>query len=423
MKDIFGNRIFVRLFLATIASQLGTIVGNMAFAFYLLDRYSSQPGYASLAELMYSLPTLLVFWLVGVAADRFDRRRIAENSAWIRVVLTAVLLLVLYGGWLPLAFAVLFLRSAVSKFYAPAESALLQGILAPEQYVAASGLNQTVMGVFMMFGVSLGALSYHVFGILGAVVIDGIGLLAVGFLIRSCKVPAEVALPNGKTTWRSIRLREITADFSEGIRYIRRFPLLLSLIGGFLLFGLLNGGFAVLPMYTMKYKLAPDQYTFYSSLFAVFLGIGFLLGGIIGPALVNRFKPHRVIIVSLLGSGLASLALIAADEPWFYLSVVLVIGVLLAPLNIAIGGWLPSLVDAKQMGRVSAWNDPLLMLSQSVALGLIALLYPGTISLETIYASLSVILLLAFLFYLVTLPRYQRQHEQTAPSHETAALG
>jgi hypothetical protein len=41
-------------------------------------------------------------------------------------------------------------------------------------------------------------------------------------------------------------------------RYIRNFPLLLSLVGGFLLFGLLNGGFAVLPMYTMKYKLAPS---------------------------------------------------------------------------------------------------------------------------------------------------------------------
>lgn len=420
MKAVFGNRIFLQLFIATIASQLGTTVGTMAFAFYLLDRYSSQPGYASLAEMMYSLPTLLVFWVVGVAADRFDRRRIAEYSAWIRVGLTGVLLLAINADWLPAAFAVLFLRSAVSKFYGPAESGLIQGILAPEQYVAASGLNQTVMGVFMMFGVSLGALSYHLLGITGAIVIDGIGLTAAALLVRACRIPDRVVLPNGKTDWRSISWNEIRGDFAEGFQYIRKFPLLMSLLGGFLLFGLLNGGFAVLPMYTMKYKLAPDQYTFYSSLFAVFLGVGFLLGGLIGPALVHRFKPHRVMIGSLLGSGIVSFALIPANNPWYYLALILVLGVLLAPLNIAIGGWLPSLVDARQMGRVSAWNDPLLMFSQTVALGLIALLYPHAVSLEMLYAAMAVVVLLSFIFYALTLPLFLRR--QAAAGRQTAAL-
>lgn len=72
--DIFKNRNFVRLFFAALASQMGTTVGNMAFAF-LLDRFSSQPSYTTLAELMYSLPTIFVFLIVGVVADRFDRKR------------------------------------------------------------------------------------------------------------------------------------------------------------------------------------------------------------------------------------------------------------------------------------------------------------------------------------------------------------
>lgn len=72
---IFENRNFVKLFFAALASQMGTTIGNMAFAFYLLDRFSHQPSYATLAELMYSLPTLFVFFLVGVVADRFDRKK------------------------------------------------------------------------------------------------------------------------------------------------------------------------------------------------------------------------------------------------------------------------------------------------------------------------------------------------------------
>ncbi|MFD0131475.1 MFS transporter, partial [Bacillus subtilis] len=47
--DIFKNRNFVRLFFAALASQMGTTVGNMAFAFFLLDRFSSQPSYTTLA--------------------------------------------------------------------------------------------------------------------------------------------------------------------------------------------------------------------------------------------------------------------------------------------------------------------------------------------------------------------------------------
>ncbi|MBB6674555.1 MFS transporter [Cohnella nanjingensis] len=409
MSALFRNPNFTRMFLATVASQLGTIVGNMAFAFYLLDRFSSQPGYASLAELMYSLPTLFVFWAVGVVADRFDRQRIAEHAGWIRVGLTVVLIATLTAGWLPAAFAVLFLRSAVSKFYYPAESAMLQGILKPDQYEQASGLNQTVMGVFTLLSVGIGAAAYHTIGIIGAVATDGIGLALSAWLIRSCRISQEVRLPNGKSSWRTIRFREVRNDFTEGLGYIQRKPLLLALVSGFLLFGLLNGGFAVLPLYTMKYKLAPDHYTFFSSLFAVFFGIGMLLGSIVGAAIVKKWRPHLVIPAGLLATSLLGLVLLSATDPWMYLGTILVIGFTMAPVNVAIGGWMPSLVDPRQMGRVSAWNDPLLMLGQSVALGLIAWLYPHAMSLSFIYVSLSVILFLSFFFYAGTLPRLQRK--------------
>ncbi|MCC3374706.1 MFS transporter [Cohnella sp. REN36] len=422
MKALFRNPNFTRMFVATVASQLGTIVGNMAFAFYLLDRFASQPGLASFAELMYSLPTLFVFWAVGVVADRFDRQRIAEHAGWIRVGLTVLLLLTLIAGWLPAAFAVLFLRSAVSKFYFPAESAMLQGILKPDQYEQAAGLNQTVMGVFTLLSVGIGAAAYHTIGIMGAVAADGVGLALSALLIRSLRIPASVRLPNGKTAWRDVRFREVRGDFAEGINYIRRKPLLLALVSGFLLFGLLNGGFAILPLYTMKYKLAPDNYTFFSSLFAVFFGIGMLIGSIVGAAIVKKWRPHLTIPAGLLATSLLGLALLTAQNPWVYLGIILVIGFTMAPVNVAIGGWMPALIDPRQMGRVSAWNDPLLMLGQSVALALIAWLYPHAMSLNFIYASLAVILFLSFFFYAGTLPRLQRRERTRMNAAETGSV-
>ncbi|GIO13007.1 hypothetical protein J19TS2_25620 [Cohnella xylanilytica] len=81
-------------------------------------------------------------------------------------------------------------------------------------------------------------------------------------------------------------------------------------------------------------------------------------------------------------------------------------------------GWLPA---AAQMGRVSAWNDPLLMLGQSAALGAIALLFPRAIGLDTIYVALSALVFIAFAFYALPLPRLQRKEENVGG--EGAGIG
>lgn len=150
MQELFRNPTFLKLFLATFTSQLGNVVGNMAFAYYMVDRFSNQPSLASMAELMYSLPTLAVFWIVGVVADRFDRKHIATYSDWIRALLTLLLLLFVHYDVLFMCFLILFLRSSISKFFGPAEMGLLQGSIGQDQYVHASGLIQIISGVFML---------------------------------------------------------------------------------------------------------------------------------------------------------------------------------------------------------------------------------------------------------------------------------
>ena len=53
---------------------MGSIIGLTAFMYYILDRFSTQPMYATITELIYSLPVLFVF-LVGVLADNMDRKK------------------------------------------------------------------------------------------------------------------------------------------------------------------------------------------------------------------------------------------------------------------------------------------------------------------------------------------------------------
>jgi DHA3 family macrolide efflux protein-like MFS transporter len=408
---IFQNRNFRKLFFAMFTSQLGTTVGNMAFAFYLLDRFSSQPSYATLAELMYALPTLLVFFIVGVLADRMDRKRIAENSDWIRAGLTVLLFAAVSNESLFFVFLILFIRSAVAKFFTPAETSLVQGVLNKDQYMQAAGLNQTVAGVFMLFGVGLGALAYKFIGIEGAVIIDGISFIVSALLIRSCSIPKEVRLPNGKTGWKDIQLRTVLADFRQGIVYILKYKLLLSIIFGFFVFGLINGGFAVLPIFTMKYKLAPANYETYSSLFSIFLGIGFIIGSVVGNQIMKNMKPYQIIIAGIFATGILTISFGFTQNVWVYLGLILAAGLILAPVNMALNGWMTELVEPKLMGRVSAWIEPLMMSAHSLALGLIAAAFPKWVNVDVMYYVLGVLMFAVSLYYFMVLPRLVRQRE------------
>lgn len=405
MKELFRNPRFLKLFVAGVTSQLGNTIGNMALAFYLLDRFSSQPFYATLAELMYSVPTLLVFFLVGVLADRMDRKRICAYSDWIRAGLTVGLLGAVTAGWMPLVFLVLFIRSAIGKFFYPSQSALLQSILKPEHYNTAAGMNQMVFSLFMLFGTGLGAMAYHYIGIEGAVILDGVGFLVSGVLIQSMRVEEKDRLPNGRTRWKDIGLPLIVEDFRKGIGYIWSNKLLLALITGFFMIGFINGAFAVLPMFTMKYKLAPDDYQRFSSLFSIFLGIGLFPGSLTGAWLIRRWGYIRVMVGGLLVAGLIGCVMSFTSNVWLYLAATSGIGLAIGPLNVAIGGWMPRIIDTGIRGRVNAWTDPIMMASQSAALGLIAILFPQHITLEAAYMAVGFCIALTAALYAWKLPR------------------
>ncbi|MCJ8012888.1 MFS transporter [Paenibacillus sp. KQZ6P-2] len=409
--ELFRNSLFVRMFLAAFASQLGTMVGNMAFAFYLIDRFSNQPSYATVAELMYSLPTLVVFLFIGVLADRLDRKRIAVWSDWIRAGLSLVLLVIVHEDWIVAAFAVLFLRSAISKFFMPAEMSLMQGIMKPEQYVQASSLNMSIMGIFMLFGMSMGSAAYYYLGIEGAIMIDTASFIISGLLLAFCRFPLEIRQPNGKTKLKDLNLKSILADFGAGFQYIVRSRLLLAIILGCFFFGIVNGVFSILPLFTMKYKLSPEHYQVYTPLVMVFLGIGYLIGSAISTPLIKKAGKVGVLITGLFLTGILTIILGNFGHIQLYLGMMVLLGIILGPINVVLGGWLPELVEPQSMGRVSAWIEPLSTAGQAIALGFVAIAFPSLVSVTALYWILAVSMFIVSVYYLIVLPSLNRRHQ------------
>lgn len=411
IKIFRESPVYARLFLAQLTSQLGSVIGLMAIAFYLLDRFSTQPVYATMTELCYSLPAFLLFFLVGVWSDRLDRRNIIQYCEWIRAGLTVALLLAVQLESVPLMFAILFVRAAVGAFYLPAQNGLVQGVLGKEQYTTAAGLNMMLVSVFAIFGNGIGALCYWWIGVEGAIVVDLLSFLISALLIRSCVIREEVRQPNGKNRIQDLSVKMVIDDLKAGFHYIAGHRLLLTLMSGLLVLGALNGFLAVLPIFLLKYKLAPDTYEGMIALMGITFGGGLMLGSPVASQWVKKFKLYQMFIGSLFVEMLLIASFAVVNNAWAFVVLYGLFAFILPFVNVPFHGWRQRITDPKMMGRVHAWFNPLIKVSHSLALGFVALVFPKWVGVEALFWLVAMLLCLIALYYLVVLPPLAKRQE------------
>jgi MFS transporter, DHA3 family, macrolide efflux protein len=408
---VLAEPTFRHLFIAQFASQLGSMIGITAFTFYLLEHFGDQPSYATISEMMISLPTLAVFFIVGVLADRMDRQKIASNSDLISAALTLVLLATIQTNWMPLIFAVMFLRSAVGKFFFPAQGALVQGVLPKDQQVSAAGLNQTSVSILILFGNTIGAACYWTFGVEGALLVDAISYLASAWLIRRCRIAEDVRLPNGRSKWSDLKMRTVWSDLKAGAVYIWNFPVLLRLIIGLMIVGLCVGGMSVMPIFMLKYKLAPDNYEQMSALLGIFSGVGILLGSPLATWMAKKMKLYNLLAWGFFLGGLAYAACAFSPNVWVFMTWEFLFGLTVPLVNVAFFGWMAQIVDVKMMGRVQGFRIPAMTVAQGLSLLLIAAVFPKWLSVTAAFLIMGGLLVITAVYKWLSLPALARKLE------------
>ena len=401
---IFKNHSFRNMFLANFASEVGTVIGTTAFVFYILKEFSEKPHLATIAEMTNYLPLILVFFLIGVVADRFDRQKIAYHSDSISAVLSLILLIAVYIQSIPLMFSLLFLRKMVQSFFSPAETAIIQGILKKDEYLVAIGLNQVVSSVMTVLGVGIGAVAYWTVGIEGAILIDALSFFISYLLVRSSRISKEVRLPNGEHDVKNINVKIILKEYTEGLSYIWNHSLLRLLIAGYLVFGIANPLFALVPLFYLKYKLSPFHYEQYSVVEGMVIGVGLLLASLLLTAWSDKLKPINMSIGGLLFAGTTTALVGFTDSLFIFFSLQFLTAFGIVAINMGIGGWLPSIVNPSYMGRVRGCIQPIVMISGSVTLGVVSLAYPAYLSVESLFWLVGGLFLFLAVIYLFTLP-------------------
>ncbi|MBE7211487.1 MAG: MFS transporter [Gluconacetobacter diazotrophicus] len=207
---------------------------------YALTRNPLTLGLIGLAQFV---PMLLLVFVAGHVADRFDRRRVAVVCQLVEAACGAVLFAATstHHAEPPLIYATVALFGAAKAFEGPALQALLPSLVPPALFSRAAALSSSLFQAVTIAAPSLGGLLF----MLGPA--DAYAACTLAFLFAAAAMSTvrleQPPRPRGPVT--------LDAVFG-GLRFIRAHPPLLGAISLDLFAVLLGGATALLPVYALS---------------------------------------------------------------------------------------------------------------------------------------------------------------------------
>jgi hypothetical protein len=192
------------------------------------------------------------------------------------------------------------------------------------------------------------------------------------------------------------------------------------MIAGASMFGIVNGGFSVMWVFILKYKLAPDTYEQMLIYLGIVFGVAVMFGSFLGTLIAGKIKSHILATLGIFLMGVSICIIALSSNVLSFFIYCAICGMFLPLANIGFGGWIPRVVDKKMMGRVQGWINPVQMLLQSLTLLFIAMFYPKLFSIETLYYLVGGVMILVGLFYAVTIPALVKKDEEKRAAMEAS---
>jgi MFS family permease len=238
----------------------GTLLRQPSFLFFLLSRsltrFSSQIGAVAIGWQIYDitgsafdlgmvglvqfLPTALLVFVAGHAADRFERKRVVQLCQLAEAATALFLAYGSYGGWLNEVhiFIATFVLGMAGAFESPTIAALLPLIAPQGSLQRATALSSAAAQLATITGPALGGIAYAVapglpYGIM--LVFWLLAMVLTGAITVTEPEPAKDAAT--------------ADDIFAGVRFIRGNPAILGTISLDLFAVLFGGVTALLPIY------------------------------------------------------------------------------------------------------------------------------------------------------------------------------
>lgn len=276
-------------------SNVGAWMQAVAQGWLVFDLTDS-PFYLGLFSLLRTVLLLFFFLAGGVMADRWDRRLI---MIWIQIVslVSALVLAVLLSFdaiqvWHIFVFGTI--TATVWAFEQPVRHSLIPQLVSREDLVNALALNSITWHGAGLLGPALVGLLVNSVGIGGCFYINAVTYFAV------IAAMLRIRIPKSRLEGEPMRMGESLFD---GIGYIRRQKLILTLLITSALFSIFGRSYIILlPVFAkVVHNIGASGLGFISAA----PGLGTIIGSLGVAALVRSQVNRRTMVMSLCGAALA----------------------------------------------------------------------------------------------------------------------
>jgi len=159
--DLLKHKPFLLFLLSRSFSRFATQIGAVAIGWQVYDMTGSafQLGMIGLVQF---LPTALLVFVAGHAADRYERKRVVQVCEVVEGLTALFLALGAFGGWLTVTqiFVATFVLGIVGAFESPALAALLPVIAPQGSLQRATAISSGAAQIATITGPALGGLAY-----------------------------------------------------------------------------------------------------------------------------------------------------------------------------------------------------------------------------------------------------------------------
>jgi MFS family permease len=238
----------------------GSLLAQRDFLFYLSSRSFSEYAYQiatvavgwqiydltgsaldlGIVGLVQFIPSALLVFIAGHAADRYDRKRVAQICQFAEALVAALLAWGTFAGWLtvPEIFTALTVFGITAAFEVPAGGALLPSVVPEGTLQRATAFSSGAFQAAAISGPALGGIAYAIAPGAPYLLMAMCSLLAAisSGMIRLQK-PVEIQEP------------PTFDDLFAGAGFVRHNPAILGTISLDLFAVLLGGATALLPIY------------------------------------------------------------------------------------------------------------------------------------------------------------------------------
>jgi MFS family permease len=265
-----------RLWVAQIVSVFGDFLAIFAVLSYASFNLHASAAQVTLISVSFMIPFALIGPVAGVFVDRWNVKRTMIASDLIRAALALALV---FAPTLGGIYAILFLLSAVSTFFVPAQTVTLRTIVPREGLLAANTLIQQAFQVMRIISPALAGAMVGWFGASSCYYIDTLSYIFSAAMIATLVITRE-PLTQSKD---SHPLKSVLTDLLAGLKFIFTHPTI-----SFVILAMAAGMFAISCFGPLIAVYVRDELQANSLAFGIInslIGVG-MIGGTL---LISRF--------------------------------------------------------------------------------------------------------------------------------------